>query len=32
MAEKTFNDGCDVVEVFEENSDGDYLSIKKLSR
>lgn len=32
MAEKTFNDGCDIVEVFEENSDGDYLSIKKLSR
>lgn len=32
MAERTFNDGCDFVEVFEETSDGDYTSIKQLSR
>jgi hypothetical protein len=32
LAEKTFNDGCDYVEVFEETSDGDYQSVKQLSR
>ncbi len=32
IAERTFNDGCDFVEVFEETSDGDYESIKQLSR
>lgn len=32
IAERTFGDGCDFVEVFEETSDGDYESIKQLSR
>lgn len=32
IAEKHFNDGCDFVEVFEETNDGDYTSIKQLSR
>ena len=32
LAEKTFDDGCDFVEVFEESSDGEYTSIKQLSR
>jgi hypothetical protein len=32
MAERTFRDGCDLVEVFEETSDGEYTSIKRLSR
>lgn len=32
IAERTFNDGSDFVEVFEETSDGDYESIKQLSR
>ena len=32
LAERTFNDGCDTVEVFEETDDGDYNSIKRLSR
>lgn len=32
LAEKTFNDGCDLVQVFEETNDGDYSLIKELSR
>jgi hypothetical protein len=32
LAEKTFGSGCDYVEVFEETSDGDYESVKQLSR
>jgi hypothetical protein len=30
LAEKYFNDGCESVEVFEENHEGDYQSIKTL--
>jgi hypothetical protein len=32
VATKTFEDGVDFVQVFEETSDGDYLEIKTLSR
>jgi hypothetical protein len=32
IAERTFNDGIDFVQVFEETSDGDYLEVKTLSR
>jgi len=32
VAERMFNDGCEFVEVFEETSDGDYASIKQISR
>lgn len=32
IAEKTFNDGCDFVQVFEETADGDYEAIKEWSR
>ena len=32
IAEKYFNEGCDFVQVFEENDDGDYNLIKELSR
>ena len=32
IAERTFNDGIDFVQVFEETSDGDYVEIKTLSR
>ncbi len=32
IAERTFNEGIDFVQVFEETSDGDYLEIKTLSR
>lgn len=32
LAERTFNDGVDFVQVFEETSDGDYTIIKELSR
>jgi hypothetical protein len=32
LAEKTFGDGMDFVQVFEESSDGDYIEIKVLSR
>jgi hypothetical protein len=32
VAEKSFADGCDLVQLFEETSDGDYTLIKELSR
>ena len=32
IGEKTFNDGCDFVQVFEESSDGNYEEIKQWSR
>ena len=32
LAEKTFNEGCDFVEVFEETNEGDYQSVKQYSR
>lgn len=32
IAEKTFNDGCDLVQVFEETQDGDYAEIKSWAR
>lgn len=32
IAERTFNEGIDFVQVFEETSDGDYLEVKTLSR
>jgi hypothetical protein len=32
LASKTFNSGCDKVEVFEETNEGDYSLIKELSR
>jgi hypothetical protein len=32
IAERTFGEGIDYVQVFEETSDGDYLEIKTLSR
>jgi hypothetical protein len=32
LAERTFNDGVDFVQVFEETADGDYTVVKELSR
>jgi hypothetical protein len=32
LADKTFEDGCDLVQVYEETDDGDYKLIKELSR
>lgn len=32
LARKTFNDGADYVQVFEETDDGDYQEIETLSR
>lgn len=32
LAEKTFQDGCDFVEIYQETSDGNYTLIKELSR
>ena len=32
MAQQTYNDGCDLVQVFEETNEGDYNLIKELSR
>ena len=32
LAEKTFHEGSEFVEVFEETKDGDYVSIKQLSK
>jgi hypothetical protein len=32
LAKKLYNEGVDVVQVFEENSDGDYIEIESLSR
>ena len=32
LAKKLYNEGIDVVQVFEENSDGDYIEIETLSR
>jgi len=32
LAERTFNDGVDFVQVFEETADGDYTIVKELSR
>jgi hypothetical protein len=32
LAERTFNDGVDYVQVFEETNDGDYTLIKELVR
>lgn len=32
LAKKTFNEGYDTVQVFEETSDGDYLEVQTLTR
>jgi hypothetical protein len=32
LAEKTYGDGVDLVQVFEESDDGEYKLIKELSR
>lgn len=32
LAKKTFNDGADLVTVYEETADGDYEQIERLSR
>lgn len=31
LAKKTFNDGADLVQVYEETEDGDYTEIHRLS-